>query len=230
MPHYPDPEDLDGRRARRLGRRARSTSSPTASTTGRRSSRASAPTRRRRVRPSSGSRDHIDRLFAFAQLLAHRDALHRRGALPARCDDVVRVERARRAATSARSSTSATARWASTRCPASQRRRWRCGRGARTSATTASPTASASRSAPGPATTRGRCRPRPRRPGCTSTPRSPRWRPFAPATTRRCMLTTDGYLAGGHRREPLPRARRPHPHAADLGGRRARGHHRRLAS
>ncbi len=43
--HHPDGEDLDGRRARRLGRRARCTCSRTPCTTAPASSRASAPTR-----------------------------------------------------------------------------------------------------------------------------------------------------------------------------------------
>ena len=54
----------------------------------------------------------------------------------------VRVNGLPTAATSARSSTSATARWASTRCRARSTCRSPCGRGAPTSATRASPTAS----------------------------------------------------------------------------------------
>ena len=87
--------------------------------------------------------------------------------------------------------------------------------------------ASASRSARGPATTRVPCRRRPRRRGCTSTPRSPRSRRCAPATTRRSCAPRAGYL-GGHGREPLRRPRRPALHAAGVRGRRARGHHRGL--
>ena len=67
--HHPDREDLDERRARPVGRRARSTSSRTRCTTAPVSSRASARTRPTRGPAVFRLTEHIERLFDSAKIM-----------------------------------------------------------------------------------------------------------------------------------------------------------------
>ena len=118
MPITPTDEDLDERRARRLGRRHRSTSSPTRCTTAWACSRASAPTRPPTARPCSGSPSTSSGSTTRRQIMMmDLPVLGRRAG---RGDQARRArDAACRRATSARSPTTATARWGSTRCPCS---------------------------------------------------------------------------------------------------------------
>ncbi len=117
MPLAEGRKHLDGRRARRLGRRQGPRAHPHAALRLRRVRGHPGLRDDARARPSSGSRDHIERLFNSAKIFMHRHPV--RASTSSSRPPRRRCGRtASTPATSGRSSTWATARWASTRCRA----------------------------------------------------------------------------------------------------------------
>ena len=133
--HHADREDLDERRARPVGRRARSTSSRTRCTTAWACSRASAPTR-----PSAGPAvfrltEHIERLFDSAQIMM-MDIPYTVDELVQAMKDTVRVDGSAVVLHPADRVLRLRRDGAQHAAVRGRRRRSRAGRGARTSATT----------------------------------------------------------------------------------------------